>query len=727
LAAPAPELADEALYRCMQNRELSWLRFNERVLEEADDEGNPLFERLFFLSVFTTNLDEFFMVRVGGLQEIEFASVAYTDNKTGLGAGPILEKVFDEARRLYPARDRVYEKLEAELARTGNPRRKPEELSPDETERLDEYFHTQIEPLLAPQVVDTTHPFPHIENKRLIIAAWIHSKKGHTFGMIPLPRGAERLYDLDDGGYILIEDVILHYCGRIFRHYTVEDKSVVCITRNADIDTVDEPFDADEDFREHVTKLLKKQKRLAPVRLEVRGEPCEKLTTYLRKRLGLKSAQTFYSVAPLDLSYHGDLRDRAPLELRAKLSFAPFEPSNPVLPGADGADEGMFRRIRQKDMLLSFPYESISPFLTLIREAAEDIRVTSIQITLYRLADQSRLAETLIAAAENGKDVFIFIELRARMDEENNIGWAKRLEAAGCTVFYGAVGFKMHSKICLITRREAGKNEFFTQIGTGNYNEKTAKLYTDLSLITADRDIARDAAKFFRNMMVGALDETYRFLWVAPKEFKPRLIERVRAEAALGADGRILIKCNSLTDRDVIEELVKASVADVKIDLIIRGICCLVPGVPGLTENIRARSVVGRFLEHSRIYRFGKGEDCALYIGSGDMMTRNMTRRIELFAPVRDEALRAKLFATFDALARDNVKARELTSNGRYIPADSDAPPFDSQQAFIEQAAAGNDDDAAETDPPPAAGLIPSVWSNLRRIFRRDDAGPKGR
>jgi polyphosphate kinase len=706
----------------MQNRELSWLRFNERVLEESTKEENPLFERLFFLSVFTSNLDEFFMVRVGGFQDLVFTNADYTDNKTGLHADGVLTGVYEAVAALYPIRDRAYRALESELAREGMARLRPWELGKSDAAQLAEYFENQIEPLLAPQVIDKTHPFPHIENKRLIVALSMEAKAGKTFGMIPAPHGIERLYRNSDGGYVLLEDILLHYADRIFRNYTIIEKTVVCVTRNADIDTLTDSIEADEDFREHIGRLLKKQKRLAPVRLEIQDGECRRIASYLTKKLSLSSAQVFASAAPLDLGYYGALRAYAPPHLQAQLSFAPFEPATPATYRATGS---MMRRLRQGDMLLSHPFETMDPFLALVREAAADSKVVSIQITLYRLAERSRLAESLIAAAENGKDVHIFIELRARMDEENNIGWAKRMEEAGCSVFYGHMDYKMHSKICLITRIGLGGHEFFTHIGTGNYNETTVKMYTDLSLLTADAEIAKDAVLFFRNMMTDVIDGIYPTLWVAPREFKQKLIAHIGREAALGIGGHIVIKCNSLTDRDVIEALVHASMAGARVELIIRGICCLVPGIAGLTDNIHIRSIVGRFLEHSRIYRFGAGEGCDLLIGSGDMMTRNTQRRIELFVPVTDDSIRARLLGMIDVMLHDTVKARALTADGSYIPIvekseTADGRRLDSQSFFAEEARVASRF-TEKTPEEPRGGLrgVSGVLRKIREFFSR--------
>jgi polyphosphate kinase len=741
---PPVKLRRKELLRCTQNRELSWLRFNERVLDEANSRSTPLFERLFFLSVFTSNLDEFFMVRVGAFDDIARLDTKFVDGKTGWSAAEVLEQIYDSVAPLYHNRDVAYARVEAELSRVGMARRLPAELNAEEEAALSRYYQNMVEPLLAPQVIDKTHPFPHLENKRLFIALRLETKNSKMlYGLIALPNDVERVYFTEDGSYLLLEDIILHYGGRIFKRYGIREKAVICVTRNVDIDTIDEHFDTDEDFMDYMTKLLKQRKRLRPVRLEVQGSELKKLPEYFCKRLSLSPQQVYASKAPLDLGYSGVLRNRADSAVRKQLSYPPFEPVIPQnVPvnvavgggvgsasgssgGASGAarsTEGgvssssssstahgedtsasnigtasgggtggsgsgsMFEYLRQSDLLLMHPFESIQPLLSLVKEASEDRDVVSIQITLYRLAEHSRLAEYLIAAAENGKQVVVFIELRARMDEENNIGWAKRLEESGCRIFYGQLDYKVHAKIMLITRRRNRRNEYFVHIGTGNYNEKTVRLYTDISLLTANASITSDAIRFFHNMLVGELEESYPTLWVAPHDFRRQLLEFIRREAKKGADGAITIKCNSLTDKGVIEELVKASMAGTQINLIIRGICCLVPGIKGYTDTIHIRSIVGRFLEHSRIYRFGANEDCDLYIGSGDMMTRNTTRRVELFAPVMLPELRARVFGLLDTELNDSVKARMLTSTGHYIPCPPSDPPIDSQQFFMQQA-----------------------------------------
>jgi len=697
---PAKELSKKDLMHCLQNRELSWLRFNERVLEESGDLSTPLFERFFFLNIFTTNLDEFFMVRVGSLQDISRSKEAYIDGKTGMDASQILEKIFEAAADLYPKRDAFYASVEERLVETGFKRRLSSDLTADEISELTKHYQMQIAPVLAPQVVDKTHPFPHLENKRLIVALSLernpskHAEKDSTqdpekktekvFGMIPLPSDVERLYFFKEDGYILLEDILLHFSEKLFKKYTILEKAVISVTRNADLDTLEERYDIDDDFLAHMTKLLKRRKRMAPVRLEIQGADLKKLPEYLCKRLNLNPEQVFYSVAPLDMRYHTLLCSQIKPEVCEQLHFPHFEP---ITPAAAISSNGMFARLRQGDVMLFHPYENLQPYLSLIKEASEDKNVLSIQITLYRIANNSRLVEHLIAAAENGKRVVVFIELRARMDEERNIDWALRLEEAGCAVFYGQLDYKMHAKITLITRRKLGHFEHIVHVGTGNYNETTIKQYTDISFMTMNEEIAQDAISLFMNMLIGSVEESYPCLWVAPQDFKPGLIELIRREAALGKDGSITVKANSLTDNEIILALINASRAGAQIDLIIRGICCLVPGIEGYTENIRIRSIVGRFLEHSRIYRFGAGEDADLYIGSGDMMTRSTTRRIELFAPIYDEGLRARIFELLDVEMRDTVKARLLTSNGEYIKIepDSDTPAINSQQYFMDK------------------------------------------
>ena len=734
LVSAGARLTEGMLRKCMLNRELSWLQFNERVLEEADDPENPLFERFFFLSIFSSNLDEFYMIRVGALRDHVINKTGVIDNKTGMDAAAQLALVYGATERLYVNRDIVCQKLESELSREGVVRLNPLYGAFEKRYRrlADSFFDNQIKPRLAPQIIDASHPFPHLENNRQLIALSLEAKGGKTvFGIIPLPGGVERMYFPADGRYILAEDIILEHCDAIFKHYKLSERAIIRVTRNADIVAEAERFDEDEDFRDHMTKLLKKRKRLAPVRLEIRGANCGKLAAYLQKRLSLTPAQTFYSTSPLDMSHYLSLGGKLEPRFHARHSYAPFDPVNPAY--ASSYAETL-RRVRSGDLLLSHPYEGIQPLFTLLRGAAEDRHTQSIQITLYRVDRQSKLVDLLITAAENGKDVFVFIELRARMDEENNIVWARRLEEAGCKVFYGPESYKLHAKICLVTRRDGMRQEYITHIGTGNYNEGTARLYTDVSIITARGPIGADASLFFNNLMLGLHDvnANYGFICVSPQGFKQQLIGLIEKEAALGERGLIIIKCNSLTDRDVIAALAGASCAGASVRLIVRGICCLKARIPGLTENIRVRSVVGRFLEHARIYRFGAGEGCVIYVGSGDMMTRNTERRVELFMPVLDAAIKKRLCAMLDVVLRDNVKAREMGEDGLYSRVSAqpgaNAQPYDknvsaggdrleSQAYFLREAAAASGSVSARNiiNRGPVFSLLTNISSFIKR------------
>ena len=614
---------------CMQNRELSWLKFNQRVLEEADCPSTPLLERFHFLSIFTTNLDEFFMVRVGSLIDYMRFSSGYFDNKTGMTAAEQLAKIYQSCVPLYALRDDSFVRLCQRLKVEGITYTTMKELKKSELKTVEEYFQREVWPVLSPQIVDSTHPFPHLGNKQLNVAVSLKQKEHSFFGLIPVPAVAERLFFLDGDGlrYLLVEDMISWFADKIFDRYKIQEKSVICVTRNADIDMDAGLFDEDTDYRQHMKKILKRRMRLAPVRLEYQGEMGEETQKHLRGKLGLEKAQIFKSMAPLDLSFCFQLDTAVSSGLRRKLLLQSFVPQPPRMVRPEGS---VMAQVSRRDILLSYPYESMRPLLNLLKEAAADPEVVSIKITLYRIAHQSVLAEHLADAAENGKEVTVLMELRARFDEENNIEWAQRLEEAGCQVLYGLDGFKVHSKICLITRRSAGKIHYITQIGTGNYNEKTARLYTDLALLTADQRIGEDAAAFFRNLSLSNLHGEYKRLWVAPANFKQSILALADGEIAkvkAGKEARIMVKCNAFTDKELMEKFIDASMAGVKIRLIVRGICCLTPQIPGLTENIQIISIVGRFLEHSRIYAFGTGEETRVFIASGDMMTRNTQRR----------------------------------------------------------------------------------------------------
>ena len=697
-----------------QNRELSWLAFNERVLAEAADESVPLLERLKFASIFTSNLDEFFMIRVGSLFDLMGVEPGRRDSRSGMTPEEQLHAIYDAVRPLYREREAVCLGLERLLRRYDICRLEWKELTGSEKKYCQRYFHSEVEPIISPQIVDTHHPFPHLKNNVLHIGAWVKYRSRDVFGVIPMPEALPGVLFLpcDEGlRYIHMEELLLHHAGDIFANYDVRAKCVFRVTRNADINPEDEAFDMDEndDFRKKMRKALRQRTRLAPVRLELSERISGDFLEYLKKRLPVTDEQVFFTSAPLRLDYAFSLAGKlADPELRRALTYPEFKPCRNA---QIRTGESMIRQISRSDKLLSFPFESMSPFLTLLKEASEDPDVISIKITIYRLARKAKLVEYLCAAAENGKDVTVFIELRARFDEQNNIDWSERLEDAGCNVFYGFESYKIHSKICLITRRERGEIRYITQVGTGNYNEKTAEQYTDVSLLTANRDIGQDAVEFFKNMSIGELDGEYRHLLVSPCSLKREVLRLMDGEIAKGSAGRMRFKINSLTDMDIIERLRKASRAGVRIDMVVRGICCILPGIPGETENTHIVSIVGRFLEHSRIYCFGEGDDERMYISSADFMTRNTQRRVETACPIYDSAVRAKLNGIMDLCLMDNVKARELHADGSYSPVHGGEERFDAQQLQMERAI----DAAAEPEPAPERE---SVIGRLLRRFR---------
>ena len=670
----------------MQNRELSWLTFNERVLEEARDPSNPLAERLKFVSIFTSNLDEFFMIRVGSLYDMAVMGDDQVDSRTGLLPSQQLEAIYRRAVLLMEQRDQVYAQLQTQLQAYGVCEVSPGQLAGKDKDFLKTYFKTQLLPILSPQIVDINRPSPHLQNKSVYVVARLHGKDRSLFGIVPVPPSAPDVVYLPGEGlrYVRTEQLLLDNLKRVFDPYGVAEKNCVCVTRNADIAPQDEGFDVDDDFRCQMQKLLHKRKRMAVVRLECAAPLSEALSAFLCKRCHVAPAQIFLSRAPMRMGFVHPMLKKLPEPLHSALLYPPFSPQTPPKPKR----ETYLHLVQRRDLLLSYPFESMEPFLRLIREAASDPSVLSIQITIYRLAQKARLVEYLCAAAENGKEVTAVIELRARFDEQNNIDWSERLEDAGCRVIYGFSDYKIHSKVCLITLKGKSGIQYVTQIGTGNYNEKTSEQYTDLSLITADQGIGRDAAEFFKNMAVGNLEGSYHNLLVSPSNLKQIILLLIGEETARGSHGRIIMKMNSLTDYDVMEKLAEASRAGVRIDLIIRGICCLRPGVPGHTEHISVTSVVGRFLEHSRIYSFGSGENQHLFLGSADMMTRNTQRRVEVICPVYATHTKARLNHILDILLRDTVKARALDSEGSYqkkVPAPG-APGLSSQDFFMDEA-----------------------------------------
>ncbi len=685
-----------------QNRELSWLQFNARVLAEAEDENVPLLERFKFLAIFTSNLDEFFMIRVGSLCDMAAVDKEHTDSKSGLTAKEQLHLIYKAVEPLYARRDAAFSDVDSKLSAIGLRRLTMDSLAPDEQKYIKRYFKDIIAPVLSPQIVDSHHPFPHLEGKVLHIAALLSHKKTERLGLLPVPASLPPVVFLPEtpSRYILTEDILLAYADHVFEMYDVLEKAVLCVTRNADIQVDDETFGVEGgDFRKKMEKLLRQRRRMAVVRVEINRPISDHFKEHFRSRFEVSDAQIFLSrTAPLKLGYAFSLGEHLPEKKRAFLSDAPFTPQQPAMLSAG---QSLLKAALQRDILLSYPYESMEPFLQMIREAANDPAVLAIRITIYRLASKAKLVEYLCAAAENGKDVTALIELRARFDEQNNIDWSERMEEAGCKIIYGFEDYKVHSKICLITRRERGAVRHITQVGTGNYNEKTAKQYTDVSLITADERIGQDAGAFFNNMALGNLSGRYSRLFVAPTSLKNNILALMDEQIAKGKDGYILLKFNSLTDIDVIAKLREASCAGVTVEMIVRGICCLLPGVPDHTENITVTSIVGRFLEHSRIYVFGRGGEEKMYISSADLMTRNTERRVEIACPIDDPAVRTRLHDILYAMQHDTVKARVLQPDGTYCKKPAVQDPICAQDLLMQQAIENARKQAAQPAPHP--------------------------
>lgn len=670
-----------------QNRELSWLKFNERVLEEAQDETVPLYERLKFVSIFTSNLDEFFMVRVGSITDLTLLKKTHIDNKTGMTAEEQLQAIYKNVAPLYKMRDKIYNQIMEQMKQHDIYSLTIKDLEGKEKKFVENYFDSYIMPVLSPQIVDSRHPFPHLVNKTLNICV-LFKKEQELFGIIPVPQSLPSFVMMPGSStrYILTERIILEYANKVFNMPDIQSKTIMSVTRNADIDFYDEVFDDDNDFRKVMKKVIKKRARLAPIRLEVQSDTDSKMISYLCTNLNLKKEQVFKSKAPLLMKHIFSLEDKFPLSVKKSLSYKPFEPQ--ISANVD-LNKSMMEQLRQKDVLLHYPYESMKPFLNLLKEASTDPDVVSIKITIYRLAKKSKLVEYLSSAAENGKEVTVLMELRARFDEQNNIDWSEILEEAGCTVIYGFEGYKVHSKICLITRMSKGNVEYFTQIGTGNYNENTSKLYTDLSLMTSNYDIGLDAAEFFKNMSISNLQGSYEHLLVAPVGIKPgikALIDKEIQKAKEGKPNHIMMKMNSFTDRDILTKLAEASSAGVKIDLIIRGICCILPDINSKTSNITVRSIVGRYLEHSRVYCFGEGDDMVMYIASADMMTRNTEKRVEIACPIVDNDIKKQIYDILTIMFKDNTKARILQKDGNFIKQKTEDKPINAQQYFMDKA-----------------------------------------
>lgn len=676
-----------------QNRELSWLRFDNRVLDEAFDESVPLFERLKFVSIFESNLDEFLMVRVGGLSDLAELKKQPVDNKSNMTASEQVDAVMAEMPGLLTRWESIFKNIEGKLDNLGVHRARVDSLTPEERTFVTRYFQAYVSPVISPLVIDPRHPFPNLRNGALYLACGLDgvTDEESLLGLIEIPASMNRVVEIPSPtgtySYILLEDVILACLDSCFGSYKPLDRALIRVTRNADIDPDGEGVEEEEDYRQHMKRILKKRLRLQPVVLAVSGSLEKATLKTIRKALELSRRSVFTCDIPLNLGYVFGIEGKIPEHLRNELLFTPFKPQpNPTIDMTRSIRE----QVLQHDKLLFYPYEAMNPFLDLVHEAAYDPECISLRITLYRVAKQSRLCESLIDAAENGKEVTVLMELRARFDEQNNIEWAERLEEAGCTVIYGSEGFKCHSKICQLTYREGMALTRLTLLGTGNFNEKTAKLYSDFMLMTAHPGIGEDANLFFRNLSLGNLRGDYRFLGVAPVGLKPlimRGLDREIQRALAGEPARVFFKLNSLTDREVIDKIAEASCAGVRVDMIIRGISCLKPGVPGKTENVHVRSIVGRFLEHARVYAFGVDSDM-IYLSSADMMTRNTEHRVEIAFPVLDPTCRALVHEYMGMQLRDNVKARSLTSDGTWVPVErhEGERPFNSQEALLERA-----------------------------------------
>ena len=678
---------DRELLNYTQNRELSWLRFDQRVLEEARDKSVPLLERMKFVAIFTSNLDEFFMIRVGSLYDMVQTDEKHRDSRSGMTPQEQLDAIYEAVAPLYKERDKTYTEIKKELSPYGVCGLDFKELEADEKKYVKKYFKEQILPVLSPQIVDSSHPFPHLLNKDIYVTASLN-KKEQMLGIVPVPTYVSDILMLPghDIRYIRMEKVIMEYLHLVFDQYEVSDPNYICVTRNADVSPNDEALEVTDDFRKLMQNTLHKRRRMAVVRLETAEKLSAKMQEYFCEKFKITPAQIFRTKMPMKLDYMFSIAGNLPESMKRSLVYEPFSPQK----SAHVQEGSMLKQVKKQDILLFYPYESMDPFLKLIKDASADPNVMTIKITIYRLAKKARLVEYLCAAAENGKEVTVLIELRARFDEQNNIDWSERLEEAGCRVIYGFDGYKVHSKICLITYRNRNDIQYITQVGTGNYNEKTAAMYTDLSLMTADPRIGQDAAEFFKNMSIGNLQGSYQYLIVSPVSLKSSILQMMDEEIRKGKDGRIVMKMNSVTDVDFIRKVSEASRAGVRVDLIVRGICCILPGVPEYTENVRVMSVVGRYLEHPRIFSFGTGKEQKIYIGSADMMTRNTEKRVEVACPVLDEQIRRQINHDLKVMLSDNVKVRVMQKDGTYtkrkLKDESSGKMIDSQAVFMEEA-----------------------------------------
>ncbi len=679
-------------YSYTQNRELSWLRFDDRVLDEAFDENVPLFERLKFCEIFESNLNEWFMIRVGGLSDLASLKNQPKDNKSNETPAEQLSSIFSFLPHLVERHEEALHAVEGELSHHGLVRVATDELTTADLDLLSKYFDKNLAPIVSPMVVDPRHPFPNLKNGRLYVACSLSGNgEDNMLGIIELPASEPRVVKLTETAkafrYVLLEDVLRLNLGQCFGDYAPAESAVLRVTRNADIDPDDEGVEEEEDYRQHMKKVLKMRQRLQPVRLEIQDGLNAELEDLIVEELELERRRVFHVGRPLALGYVYGLESKIPDFEHGTCTFSPFEPQPSPMVDAAAPMRG---QVEDHDILLTYPYESMTPLLRLLREASADDACISIKITLYRVAKSSHLCESLIAAAENGKDVTVLMELRARFDEANNIAWAERLEDAGCTVIYGSEGFKCHSKICQITYHDTAGISRITCLGTGNFNEKTARLYSDFMLLTADAGIADDGNTFFRNLSLGNLRGTYRQLGVAPLSLKPLVMRGMNREidrARAGQPARIFLKMNSLTDRDVIDKISEACEAGVEVLMVVRGICCIKANVEGKTDGLVVRQIVGRFLEHARIYSFGAEAD-TIYLSSADMMTRNTERRVEIAFPVLDPACRQIVRHFVQLQLSDNVKARQLTADGTWepLPRAAEEREINSQEVLLAEA-----------------------------------------
>lgn len=656
----------------MQNRDISWLRFNLRVLEQSENQHNPLLERLKFFSIATTNLDEFFMIRMGSLLDIALVKPDAKDSRTKLPIQQQIHMIYDFTRNYYLKHAQVYEQLLQALQQNDIHILKPDQLNNEEKKIIKTYFKTMLFPLLSPQVIDRVHPFPHIESKKENIGVLLKSNVRTMFGLVPIPT-SDILFRLpgDDLKFVFVKDIIFKYVDLIFDMFKIEEKVAFTVTRNADIQ-MDDLYEDSVDIRIKMKEMLKKRKRLAAVRLELSSPISKTFHDFFIEKLNIQSYQFFYVNTPHTHHFVSSLKEMMSSKLLQSLSDTPFKPFKRY------SNQAMIPTLLKQDILLTYPYDEMTPFLKLLEEASKDPFVRSIKITIYRLARRAKIVDFLIQAAENGKEVTVIIELKARFDEQNNIDYSEKLEAAGCHVMYGIEGLKIHSKLCVITRQLKGQIQYFTQIGTGNYNEVTANLYTDFSLMTSHQGIGQDAVKVFQSISLSQYDVSYAHLLVAPETLKPKILSLIDKETSKGDQGYLVLKMNALTDVDIIEALVKASKAGVQIEMFVRGVCCLLPGIQGETDNIRVISIVGRFLEHSRLFIFGKNYE-EVYMGSSDFMTRNTERRIEILTPVYDLDLKMYLKNYITVLKKDHIDAKEINWDGSHVPIPNQSQDVSSQ------------------------------------------------